>query len=361
MVNKKTILIDQASSTNILKDLALDAGIKIKLASNEPILWKNVLTKCPYIPTFYALDIIEYQLAYIEEANKICVDISCIIFWGDEPAALWPLTLTEFNSNVNISSQGQPIMQPLISSSIAVSAQRNIAKLCLDILTKLTDHYKIEKISFIDSFNNQLGLNEWNFQLSQSGLACKIHYDLFLQINSSIDQIMGGFRKKLRYEINQSKKLWNSSVLSANSSDKEINEAWNEFKNLHYEVSGKLTRSNKSWEIQKKSLTESHAILVILRDDFKRMIGGGYFTFTRDEALYAVAAYDRSLFNHPVGHLVQYIAIEEFTKQDIKWYRLGRRPHDGESPQPSKKEFDIGKFKKQFSSHIFPSYEFKPH
>ena len=50
---------------------------------------------------------------------------------------------------------------------------------------------------------------------------------------------------------------------------------WN-LKNLHYEVSKKKTRSDKTWEIQYEMLLKNEAFLILgfLKDE---LVTGGYF------------------------------------------------------------------------------------
>ena len=71
---------------------------------------------------------------------------------------------------------------------------------------------------------------------------------------------------------------------------------------------------------------------------------------------HAVAAYDRTLFDKPLGHVVQYRAIEEMKKRNISWYKIGVRPYGSDNPKPTEKEISIGEFKAGFSSHCFPHY-----
>ena len=84
------------------------------------------------------------------------------------------------------------------------------------------------------------------------------------------------------------------------------------------------------------------------------MVGAGLFNFTRDEGLYAIGAYDREQFDKPLGHVVQYYAIEELKKRDVRWYKLGARPYPTHFPVPSAKEISIGEFKQGFASHLLP-------
>ena len=89
------------------------------------------------------------------------------------------------------------------------------------------------------------------------------------------------------------------------------------------------------------------------------MVGGGLFHVTRDECEYAVGAYDRSLFDKPLGHVVQYHAIEEMKRRNIRWYKLGPRFYPADVPHPTQKELSIADFKQGFASHIFARFDIR--
>ena len=114
-----------------------------------------------------------------------------------------------------------------------------------------------------------------------------------------------------------------------------------------------MTKDDDCWDLQKEEIKNNSAFLIRLTDKEQKMVGGGYFTLTRDEGVYSVGAYDRDLFDKPVGHLVQFEAIKEFVRRKITWYKIGNYSYIGDTPPPTKKEVTIGDFKKQFSSHLF--------
>ena len=76
----------------------------------------------------------------------------------------------------------------------------------------------------------------------------------------------------------------------------------------------------------------------------------------RDECAYGVGTYDRSLFEKPLGHVVQYCAIELMKARELRWYKIGQRPYPSEQPRATDKEFSIAEFKQGFATHLFPQY-----
>ena len=99
---------------------------------------------------------------------------------------------------------------------------------------------------------------------------------------------------------------------------------------LHLQVAGRATRSEESWQGAAQRHRRRRCLPRPPARRCGRSVGGGFFHVTRDEGLYAVAAYDRSLFDKPLGHVVQFRAIEELKRRGARWYRIGaalcRRP-----------------------------------
>jgi len=230
-----------------------------------------------------------------------------------------------------------------------------LAKLCLKFLNRVLLEYQIDTWvgaeGVVHSALKGQGLSEWmGLLLTQGGypiLGC----DLFVDLSLSIDSIKSHFRKSYKSLINSGSK--NFKIVTCCDANPL---SWNEFRSLHLEVSGRVTRSDESWNLQYKSIELGEAFLIALRDDTGRMVGGGFFNATVDEALYAVGVYDRRLFEHPLGHMVQYAAILEMKRRGIKWYKLGSMALPYLQSAPSEKEISISHFKEGFATHLFPNY-----
>ena len=101
------------------------------------------------------------------------------------------------------------------------------------------------------------------------------------------------------------------------------------------------------------------AFLVTLRSlSDNTLVGAGLFTYTKDEGTYSVGVYDRRLFEKPLGHAVQQLAIERLKKKGVRWYLLGERHYRQSHYGPSDKEVSITEFKQGFSSHLICRHQF---
>ena len=348
--------VDHALILNPLLACAERLGLELQTRAGREELWNRVLERCEYVSNAYTQATIDYQHEYQLGQGGDWLDASVIIYWGTQTGGVWPLSISRRDGMSEISSQGQPIRAPLFTNDVPASSIRELTRLCLDLLYATANTLGIKNLLCSDSFANASGLSEWHVQSVARGASCSVQYDLFLK-TCSVEAIESGFRKKLRYTIRQGCALWQAGLLNSRSSD--VDSVWDEFKELHLQVSGRKTRSDRSWQLQRDSIRSDEGFLVYLRDKSERMIGAGYFTLSRDEGLYAVAAYDRGLFDQPISHVVQHEALRQFVGRSIPWYLIGTLPVVSDAPHPTDKERSIGRFKKQFSSHVFPKYILK--
>jgi FemAB family protein len=176
-------------------------------------------------------------------------------------------------------------------------------------------------------------------------------HGLYVDLSLSLDDIRLSFRKSYRPLISKGLAIWTTDVV-----ERVDSEVLEDFRRLHLKVAGRATRSGRSWELQREAVASGDAFLVTLRDKAGALVGGGLFLLSGSEALYAVGVYERDLFQMPLGHVVQYKAIETMKRLGLRWYFIGARPYPGDSPSPTEKEVQIGEFKEGFSTHCYPHF-----
>jgi FemAB family protein len=325
------------------------AGLVVLMRENNRDVWDKTLNSCNYIPVAYTNMNIEFLLEH-QHGNGIEIyDLSCIILWDNRPAAIWPLFLSIVNGKENLNFLDDHVLPPLIIKTCASSSAKSMIKSCFDFAEKIMLEGAEPFWTSMESFNGHLGLSFWHEQAMGMGAACSLNHEVFLDLSLSMIEIKSQFRKSYKSLINSGQKLWSVGIL-----EDENPKIWNEFLELHLKVAGRKTRSYETWNIHYNDICEKHSFLIYLRNHDNEMVGAGLFHTTRDEGLYSVGAYDRTLFDKPLGHVVQYKAIEELKKRNIKWYKLGARPYLTHTPLPSEKEVSIGEFKHGFASHLFP-------
>jgi FemAB family protein len=335
-----------------LQNILTTVGLSAVRRTGHKDLWDKTFSNIIYKPVAYSNASLDYQFAYQYGHGGNWEDISLIIYFDNKPVALWPLSFSVKEEQSNLTSQGAPVLPPIFIVDFPIISRKRIIKSCLDLANLISITNKISSWESGESFANSLGMSDWHIESMVRNSLCNMRHELFLDLRPSIAEIKKTFRKSYKSLVTSGAKIWTVGVLDSQGDES----VWQEFRNLHLKVSGRVTRSDETWTMQHQDIERQCAFLVWLKNSAGEMVGGGLFSFTSDEGLYSVGAYDRTLFDKPLGHVVQYRAIEELKNRGVVWYKLGARPYISDTPKPTDKEISIGEFKQGFASHFFPLY-----
>jgi FemAB family protein len=333
--------------TNILSESTID----IIFRCDNRDLWQKSLDNLSYIPVDYMHEVLDFQLAYEYSFGVDISDISMIIKYNNKPCVIWPLFYKLINNVPYFRTTSTSILSPLFTVDTPKNVRKLLSKELILIFEKICSATGVKSFTIDEIFQNKKEVSDWHYEMIRSGAFSTVRYDLFIDLSFEISGIKSIFRKSYKSLINKGLKLWNVEVL--NYSDQNI---WNEFKELHLRVTGRKTRSEYTWDLHLRYVGMGKAFLVYLRDLNGNLVGGGYFLYSSTECFYSVGVYDRSLFSEPLGHVVQFVAIEEMKKLNIPWYKLGVRNFQNYIPKPTEKEISISEFKEGFASHVAPRF-----
>lgn len=333
------------------------------LRSADPAAWGAVWQALPYQAVASATPMLDYQHAYFRGAGWQLQDISLVLRTDGRPCGLWPLSLggpvEGDQAGPRLSSAGAAVLAPSFVNGLS---PRTVKKLCVRALAFVQSlcvqldlpHPRIEQAANPDA--GSASISEWHQQLMALGALPALRHDLYADLQPALTDIRASFRKSFRPLINVGLRNWSVFVMDHGSATESV---WTDFKQLHLSVAGRSTRSDDTWALQWDMLKAGQAFLVGLREPTdQRLVGAGYFQCTRDEGLYAVGAYDRTLFDKPLGHAVQQRAIETMKARGLRWYRIGECHYRQDVPPPTDKMVAISAFKQGFASHHFMRVEF---
>lgn len=162
------------------------------------------------------------------------------------------------------------------------------------------------------------------------------------------DKILRSFRKSYRSLINWGKKELTTRVLDGSSMSPEDMRS---FMLFHQQVAGKVTRSERSWQLQYEMVKRGEGF-VILSDHKGALASACLILHSKVEAHYAVGVYDRGLMgdNLPLGHYPLWLAVTEARQRGIERFNLGDVGNDG-----GDKDRAIALFKRGFAVQIVAS------
>lgn len=338
-----------------LKRSLTHESLEFAFLLDQPEIWSDTLSKLKYIPVNLLPTMLEYQAEYARANNPLVINLSLTLLHGGSPCAVWPLIIkASVESEARGSAYWDVIQPPHFIRDLSPRAISKLTASCLAVVNELMTFLSITEWQSSDSFTGCLsGVSQWHELGLQTMANVKLKYELYLDLQKDLAGIRSAIRKSYKSLINQGIKIWRTQVLT--NADTGI---WDEFRELHRQVSGRVTRPKITWDMQLRAIDQKNAFFISLRDENDTMMGGALFYWSRDEGFYAVGAYDRSQFDKPLGHVAQYIAIQEMQLRGVKWYKLGERPFSQDDPRPSSKELSIADFKEGFSSDLVPRFVF---
>ena len=332
-----------------------NSSLEFKFRQSNEKAWQESCNKLSYCPIFYENIYIDYQLAYQRFHGGNWHDISILIFNNHEAVGIWPLTFS-FDGNVcNLTSNGSPITEPLFFKNTPKKLVKSSTSKCIDLMLKIKDIISLNEILCFSPFLNNINISNWQTLIMERGASTIVDYNLYINLLEPIEEIKSNFRKSYKSLINPSK--YNYSLAVMNASDDEA--IWKSFQEFHINVSGRITRSQKTWDLQYLAIKKNKAFLVYLLDKNSNLIGGAYIMHSNTEGLYFSGVYDRSLSHEPLSHIIQFQTIQELQSRGCSWYKLGHRHYQMDRIKPTEKELAISFFKEGFSSYVTPSYNLK--
>ena len=301
--------------------------------------WNKVLSASSYASVYHQVSNVDYYSAYFQGEN-----ISFVLIEDHKPVAIFPIFAYQDSNEWKISSNSLGLISPLFIRDIPKKARKRLEKQFIEIILLISKKLKLRKIVL---FEHSHFLSNWFLLWLERADKDFITYQLAIDLRQSVESIKLDFRKSYKPLVNKALKEWDVKVCEEN-----VDEVFEEFQDLHFEAAGKQTRSKESWSIQRKQIEDNEAFLVSVRDG-NLLIGAGFFNFSRDMGAYSVGAYKRDLFDKPIGHAVQMIAINQLKDLGCKTYILGEKAVALSSSVSSKKEASISHFKEGFAGYVF--------
>lgn len=339
----------------LLREKIRSAGIEFEFRSTSESKWRELEVKTNYFPVEYSLAVTEFAVAQAVEGRSV-IDVSMILVYNNRSCGLWPLSLAQDKEGCwELGSNGGGLLPPIFLEGLERKSVKTMVTRCLTFVFDLCRCLGQKELISTEPFLPKLGFGDWyNQLLLVESSSVTIGHDLYLDLAPPLEKIRRNFRKSYKPLISMGEKLWKVNLIVR---DDPL--TWNRFMQLHREVSGKVTRAIDTWDCQYRAIVQGDAFLVTIEGADGRMVGGGYFRTTQYEGVYGSGAYDRELFDKPLGHVVQWHAIKELKQRGVSWYKLGTRFYPGLVPRPTDKEISISIFKQGFASHLMPSFRVK--
>jgi len=297
-----------------------------------------------HLPFKYSFSWIEYLNEYFTEKNKNSLSLFVYFIKKNQVIGYWPITILNVGDKFSLSTFGYPVYEPYFISS---HEDMYLIERCAKLLINLKELDYFNKINVTSCLYSNSSLNRsWDVPLSLASVFNYDVYDLDIDLTLELSEIKSYFRKSYKSIINKTNKNLTQVIYDSNNISVE---SWMEIKNLHKNVAGKKTRSDKTWDLQYQMIKSGRAFSTAIYDN-KTLIAASLFGISKFDAFYFIGVYNRDMEHLNLGHHSLYLAITKSKQLNLNTFNLGTLSIPSIYNQLTEKELSIEHFKKGFAS-----------
>lgn len=258
-------------------------------------------------------------------------DLSFIVARGDDIKAIVPcallnkvLTYTTAGIRAYYAQDEKKLLRAIYENLLALAAKNTADNIIID------DPCISPEISF------------WGYESYKYNAVPTAILNAEIDLTLTADDIHRGVRDSYRSLITQARKTLSITPVTTANVTPGI---FDEFREFHARVAGRVTRPRESWDMQYEMVKSGCAELIMAHMEPHGLVSASLFTDYADVTTYAVAVYNRDLFDLPLAHALVYDGIFRAKDRGQKRFFLGPLPPENRA---SEKEISIARFKKGF-------------
>ena len=253
-------------------------------------LWEKSQKELNCFDHYQSNSFLNYQNEYLKNTSK---ELSFIAIKNNKPLFIFPIfyNFKEFYFH----NFDEFLKLPKIK------VHDNIIELILSLFDK-------NNASFFSTYKNQ----KKRFDIVGS---CET---LNINLNNNLEKIFSNFRKSYKSLIR--KELKDIEMTIAHNEDSSHD--WEEFKKLHLFLSGKKTRTDKTWNLQKENISNGKGLFIYFKKN-RQLISGAYFDVTNHDIKYSVSVTHYDYVKYNCNHKILYHAIKFGNEKKISNIYLG--------------------------------------
>lgn len=298
---------------------------------------------------------LEYTLHYRPDLHPKSHSFSCLL--QDRVVAVCPLIIenrAEAESAREFSYGGDAGPEPAIADSLPDATRKKVTQTVFRKIDTLARELKIGRASFRAS---PLAPSFWRFSHPPINPLVKVGYhDISFAtqvLDLSLDeaQLLRRMRKGHRADVTRGEKMLETRVLEK---DSVTLEAFEKYRHLHHKAAGRVTRPLVTFDLMFQWIQQGMAILCCAELQGKD-VGYALILFYKDGAYYGSSCEDPDHNHLPIGHVLQWKAIQWLKQHKILHYEIGVQPFASQPHAPvSDKELNIAFFKRGFGGFTVP-------
>jgi len=178
-----------------------------------------------------------------------------------------------------------------------------------------------------------------------------VFFERVIDLRKSKSELFDDLSKSVKSAIKNEVLGEDTFNLVTHESPLEVREnAIRELKELHFLSSGRITRSEKTWELQESQL-EKGSLVIGMGYQQERIVHGAMYMVANLSAFYAVSANSKEVIGTSIAHPYIFESILALKSLGIKKLYMGRQ-YEELTRELTEKEKNISKFKSFFGGEL---------
>lgn len=287
---------------------------------------------------------------FLFEINKArgVRDISFALLDKSRIVAVCPLYLDDVDGTPQLGCGDEPVPFPALAKSLHPSVREAVLEYYFNAIARFA---KLHHVAYIRLRVSPLCRN--HVANSIHSLNPLLRYGLLdipiatqvIDLQQDEESLWTGVRKGHRYDIRRSEKVckttfWNSETITV--------EVFSRYQQLHEKDAGRITRSQRSFDVMIEWIEAGHAVLAEATH-YGSSVAFALIILFNDGAFYGSACKDPEVLDLNASHMLQWHTIRWLKASGYKHYDMGLQYFSSQwSFVPSEKELSISKYKRGF-------------
>ena len=282
-------------------------------------------------------------------------DLSFTVTVGTEIAAVCPVMLEAGSDGPQFSMARTALPFPAIKPGLAPGVERRAYTDYLETLAALAEEHGAGLVSIGEKFPaiRPDAPAVIATTLARAGFFDVSQQTQVIDLSKPVEQLWAGVRKGHRSDIKRAKtrctaSIWDESTITTDK--------FREYQALHAKDAGRVTRSQRSFDIMESWIRDGLAVLAEVALDGRAIAFAVIMNF-RGRAYYGSACQDPDHSRLGASHLLQWEVIQWLKAHGSKAYDVGHQYFGPQwHQQPSGKDISIAEFKRGFGGETVNVY-----
>ena len=335
---------------------AAESVTVVPLTQDRYSEWDQFCLQSPDSWFWHTTHWLEYTLQFRPELQPRSLSFLCI--QAGAIVAICPLIVETYQHEGEyvreFSYGGDAGPAPALADFLSDKTRKRVLRRIFAHVDQLADELRVGRASFrmsplAPSFSNVTApqmnpMLKWGF--NDISLATQV-----IDLTAEEQQLLRKMRKGHRADITRAAKLMQATIFDK---DSITHERFERYRLLHKKAAGRVTRPLATFQMMYDWIRNGLAILSAARLNGSDL-GFALISVYRDGAYYSSSCEDPDHKNLPIGHILQWRAMQWLRQFSIRKYEIGMQAHHSQPHMiVSNKESNISFFKRGFGGDAVP-------